>query len=86
MGMDLNTPADDEVWQLVVHPALTGDLIAWLAGRGLQLGRYPHSDDDLPTWIVSPTDERVKAMEARERVEEFLRAENDRAIDADGAQ
>lgn len=72
--MSPNIPQPDEVWQLVVHPVLTDDLIAWLAARGLQLGRYPNSDDDLPTWIVTPSDQRL---------EEFLRAENDRLIDVD---
>lgn len=44
-----------DVWLLAVHPALTRDLVAWLARRGLKLGRIPSEGE--PVWTTTPTDE-----------------------------
>ena len=49
-------PPRGEVWRLVVHPAATPFLTAWLTQRGMELVRYPAGADDLPTWGMSPKD------------------------------
>jgi hypothetical protein len=63
-GQPLPRPPADEVWLLAVHPALTADLVAWLQGRGLQLGRVPAEDaGGDQVWVTSPTDELLQAVD-----------------------
>lgn len=47
-------PADDEVRQLLVHPSVWPDLVAWLAGRGINVGLMPPVEDELPTYVMTP--------------------------------
>lgn len=58
--------AAPDVRQVVVHPAVWPHLEAWLAGRGLLLVRMPDQPDDLPTYVMQPTDELLAAI-VRER-------------------
>ena len=45
-----------------MHPVLVDAFKAWLATRGLELRRIGTlGEDDLPSWIVTPTEERMKA-------------------------
>jgi hypothetical protein len=48
------TPADDEVRQLLVHPVVWPHLHSWLTARGIGLSRQQFSDDDLPTYVMTP--------------------------------
>lgn len=50
----MTTPADDEVRQLLVHPVVWPHLTSWLAARGIDLSPQQFSDDDLPTYVMTP--------------------------------
>jgi len=54
-------PADDEVRQLLVHPAVWPALTAWLHARGIELGRLPMDEEDLPTYVMVPSDALMAA-------------------------
>jgi hypothetical protein len=54
--MPTTPPADDEVRQLLVHPAIWPALTEWLRGRGIELGQLPMDDEDLPTYVMVPSD------------------------------
>jgi hypothetical protein len=54
--MPTTPPADDEVRQLLVHPAVWPALTEWLRGRGIELGRLPMDEEDLPTYVMVPSD------------------------------
>lgn len=45
---------DDEVRQLLVHPVVWPHLTSWLAARGIALSPQQFSDDDLPTYVMTP--------------------------------
>lgn len=45
---------DDEVRQLLVHPVVWPHLTSWLAARGIDLSKQQFSDDDLPTYVMTP--------------------------------
>ncbi|MEU8756247.1 hypothetical protein AB0C88_37745 [Streptomyces chartreusis] len=49
------TPAD-EVRQLLVHPAVWPHLTTWLAARGIDLAQTQFAADDLPTYVMTPSD------------------------------
>lgn len=58
--------ATEDPRQILMHPKLVPAFEAWLASRGLELhciGKF--SDDDLPTWVVSPTDAALSAASAQ---------------------
>lgn len=63
---DRNTAPTEDMWLLVVHPALTRDLTAWVAARGLWLRRMPTGPDELPTWTTTPTDEAMLSRWGRQ--------------------
>lgn len=46
---------DDEVRQVVVHPAVWPHLEAWLAGRGIELALMTPAGEDLATYVMTPT-------------------------------
>lgn len=46
--------ANDEVRQLLVHPAVWPHLVSWLTARGIDLSPTQFSDDDLPTYVMTP--------------------------------
>lgn len=51
----------DGVRQILMHDALVPAFEEWLVSRGLELhcvGKF--GEDDLPSWIVSPTDETIR--------------------------
>ncbi|MFE0472580.1 hypothetical protein ACFW2V_13295 [Streptomyces sp. NPDC058947] len=50
----MTTPADDEVRQLLVHPAVWPHLTSWLKARGIDLSQTQFSVDDLPTYVMTP--------------------------------
>ncbi|HEY5834915.1 hypothetical protein [Streptomyces sp.] len=52
--MTAKPPADDEVRQLLVHPVVWPDLVAWLDRRGIDVGLMPPAEDDLPTYVMTP--------------------------------
>lgn len=49
-----NKPATDEVRQLLVHPVVWPHLTSWLAARGIALAQHQFSEDDLPTYVMTP--------------------------------
>ena len=52
----------DDPKQILMHSALVPAFEQWLATRGLELhciGKF--KDDDLPSWVVSPTDSALAA-------------------------
>ncbi|TKG67047.1 hypothetical protein [Prauserella endophytica] len=53
----MSNPKPGEVWQLMVHPAATDGLLAFLSSRGLELVRYPGDGNDLPTYALSPSED-----------------------------
>jgi hypothetical protein len=52
----MSEPPDDEVRQLVVHPAAWDALVEWFASRRIDIVQIPSEPDDLPTFILSPRD------------------------------
>lgn len=54
--MTTTPPIDDEVRQLLVHPAIWSALTEWLHGCGIELGRLPMDEEDLPTYVMVPSD------------------------------
>lgn len=57
----------DDVRQVLMHGALVPAFENWLASRGLELhciGKF--RDDDLPCWVVSPTDETLRRLRREE--------------------
>ncbi|MGW8679591.1 hypothetical protein ACWGNN_00730 [Streptomyces sp. NPDC055817] len=47
-------PAAGEVRQLLVHPAVWPHLESWLASRNITVSPMRISDDDVPTFVMSP--------------------------------
>lgn len=52
--MTAKPTADDVVRQLLVHPVVWPDLVAWLNRRGIDVGLMPPVEDDLPTYVMTP--------------------------------
>lgn len=50
----------DEVVQYVIHPALRPTVDQWLATLGYEVVKVETSDDDLPTFVISPTTELLE--------------------------
>lgn len=46
--------SDNEVRQLLVHPVVWPDLMVWLKARSISVHRTTFSEDDLPTYVMSP--------------------------------
>lgn len=59
--MTTRPPADDEVRQLLVHPAVWPDLVQWLDRRGINVGLMNPGDEDLPTYVMAPSDALMAA-------------------------
>lgn len=59
--MTAKPPADDTVRQLLVHPVVWPDLVEWLARRGIDAGLMPPMGDDLPTYVMTPSDALMAA-------------------------
>ena len=68
--MPTTPPADDEVRQLLVHPAIWPALTEWLHARGIQLGQLPMDDEDLPTYVMTPSDALMATAPAAPAPEE----------------
>jgi hypothetical protein len=47
--------SDDEVRQVLVHPAVWPHLEAWLTGRGIELSLMAPAGEDLATYVMTPT-------------------------------
>ncbi|MGC5534277.1 hypothetical protein [Streptomyces sp. SR-10] len=48
-------PAEGEVRQLLVHPAVWPGLESWLLQRGIEIADLGvPGDDDLPTYVMTP--------------------------------
>lgn len=59
--------ADDGVRQVLMHAALFPAFEEWLASRGLEVrcvGTF--GNDDLPSWVVSPTSAALARFERLE--------------------
>lgn len=54
-------PADDIVRQLLVHPVVWSDLVAWLSARGIDVGLMPTGEDELPTYVMTPSNALMAA-------------------------
>lgn len=54
-------PADDEIRQLLVHPAVWPDLVQWLDLCGIDVGLMPPVEGDLPTYVMTPSDALMAA-------------------------
>lgn len=48
-------PAHYEVRQILVHPVVWPHLTQWLATRGIELSAHTFGDDDLPTYVMTPS-------------------------------
>lgn len=48
-------PVADEVRQLLVHPAVWPHLTSWLKARNIELSAQQFGDDDLPTYVMTPS-------------------------------
>lgn len=59
--MTTRPPADDEVRQLLVHPAVWPDLVQWLDRRSIDVGPMPPTEGDLPTYVMTPSDALMAA-------------------------
>lgn len=66
-----NKPAADEVRQLLVHPVVWQPLTSWLAARGIALSQQQFSDDDLPTYVMTP--DRERPATSRDRLAAYTR-------------
>ena len=65
----MSEPRPDPVVQYVIHPALRGHLDAYFAALGFEVSPLPgQSPDDLPTFLVSPTAARLRAVRSGEPV------------------
>jgi hypothetical protein len=49
----MTQPADDEVRQVVVHPAVWPYLENWLRAQRISLALLPLEGDDLPTYVMT---------------------------------
>ena len=65
----MSEPRPDPVVQYVIHPALRAHLDAYLAALGFEVAPVPEQDPDaLPTFLVSPTAARLRAVRSGEPV------------------
>lgn len=54
---------DDEVRQLLVHPVVWPHLTSWLKARNIELSAQQFSDDDLPTYVMTPGPETTASRD-----------------------
>lgn len=66
----MTTPAD-EVRQLLVHPVVWPHLTSWLAARDIELSRQQFGDDDLPTYVMTPS--TVTRTTGRDQLDTYVR-------------
>lgn len=64
------TPASDEVRQLLVHPVVWPHLTSWLEARKIELSRQQFGDDDLPTYVMTPS--TVTAEVGRDQLDVYV--------------
>ena len=64
-------PHDDEVRQLLVHPAVWPHLTSWLAARKIELSKTQFNDDDLPTYVMTPS--TVTSEASRDQIDTYVR-------------
>lgn len=57
---------DKEVRQLLVHPVVWPDLVAWLRARNISVHQMSFSGDDLPIYVMSPELTNVFAEHVKE--------------------
>ena len=62
---------DDEVRQLLVHPAVWPHLTSWLKARRIELDRQQFSKDDLPTYVMTPS--TVSREASRDQLDAYVR-------------
>ncbi|HEY9408462.1 MAG TPA: hypothetical protein VIP77_02680 [Jiangellaceae bacterium] len=67
---DARIPAD-EVRQLLVHPVVWPHLTSWLYARQIELSRIQSSEDDLPTYVMTPS--TVTREAGRDELDAYVR-------------
>jgi len=65
------TAPTDEVRQLLVHPVVWPHLTSWLKARKIELSRMQSGDDDLPTYVMTPS--TVTAETGRDQLDVYVR-------------
>ena len=67
---DETAPAD-QVRQLLVHSAVWPHLTSWLTARSIELSKQQFGDDDLPTYVMTPS--TVTADVGRDQLDTYVR-------------
>jgi len=67
----MTTPAEDRVRQLLVHPVVWPDLASWLKARNIELSAQQFGDDDLPTYVMTPS--TVTSDTSRDQLDTYMR-------------
>lgn len=62
---------DDEVRQLLVHPVVWPPLLSWLKARNIELSAQQFGDDDLPTYVMTPS--TVTTATGRDQLDTYVR-------------
>ena len=65
------TRPDGEVRQLLVHPAVWPHLTSWLAARNIELSAQQFGDEDLPTYVMTPS--TVTPAATRDQLDTYVR-------------
>lgn len=85
IALKIRVVASEDPRQILMHPALVPDFEKWLAARGLELhcvGKF--SEDDLPSWVVSPTDEKLREIEREESGKVVVRDSSGKVVGRQG--
>lgn len=61
----------DEVRQLLVHPVVWPRLTSWLAAQGIELSAQRLGDEDLPTYVMTPS--TVTSAAGRDQLDTYVR-------------
>jgi hypothetical protein len=64
-------PTTDEVRQLLVHPVVWPHLTSWLKARQIELSRMQSSEDDLPTYVMTPS--TITRAAGRDELDAYVR-------------
>lgn len=51
---------DTDVVQFVVHGAMVPTLASWLRAHGFEINPWPHGEDELDTYMVTPGPELMR--------------------------
>lgn len=62
---------DDTVRQLLVHPVVWPPLLSWLKARNIELSAQKFGDDDLPTYVMTPS--TVTREATRDQLDTYVR-------------